>query len=76
MRPTRQRLRPRLLLCREMLRIKRSVAAAFSQMHFNTAVIDAAAVAAGVCASFWFVSVCVWQWLEARRATCVHPLCL
>ncbi|KAG7675051.1 hypothetical protein Ndes2526B_g07899 [Nannochloris sp. 'desiccata'] len=32
---------------REMLRIKRSVAAAFSQQHFNTAVIDAAVVAAG-----------------------------
>ncbi|GAB4814261.1 hypothetical protein N2152v2_001307 [Parachlorella kessleri] len=31
---------------REMLRIKRSVAAAFSQMHFNTTIIDAAAVAA------------------------------
>lgn len=31
---------------REMLRIKRSVAASFSQMHFNTSVIDAAAVAA------------------------------
>lgn len=33
---------------REMLRIKRSVAAAFSQLHFNTTIIDAAAVAAGV----------------------------
>lgn len=32
---------------REMLRIKRSVAAANSQQHFNTAVIDAAALAAG-----------------------------
>jgi pre-mRNA-splicing factor SYF1 len=32
---------------REMLRIKRSVAAAFSQQHFNTAVIDAAVLAAG-----------------------------
>jgi len=31
---------------REMLRIKRSVAAAFSQQHFNTTVIDAASVAA------------------------------
>lgn len=31
---------------REMLRIKRSVAAAFSQQHFNTAIIDAASVAA------------------------------
>lgn len=30
-----------------MLRIKRSVAAAFSQLHFNTTIIDAAAVAAG-----------------------------
>jgi len=32
---------------REMLRIKRSVITANSQQHFNTAVIDAAAVAAG-----------------------------
>ena len=32
---------------REMLRIKRSVAAAGSQQHFNTAIIDAAAVASG-----------------------------
>lgn len=32
---------------REMLRIKRSVAAAFSQQHFNTTVINAAAIAAG-----------------------------
>jgi pre-mRNA-splicing factor SYF1 len=32
---------------REMLRVRRSVAASFSQQHFNTAVIDAAAVAAG-----------------------------
>eukprot|EP00887_Chlorella_sp_A99_P004836 scaffold4.g4836.t1 len=31
---------------REMLRIKRSIAASFSQLHFNTTVIDAAAVAA------------------------------
>ncbi|PSC72105.1 Pre-mRNA-splicing factor SYF1 [Micractinium conductrix] len=31
---------------REMLRIKRSVAAAFSQAHFNTTIIDAAAVSA------------------------------
>ena len=28
---------------REMLRIKRSVAASFSQLHFNTAIIDTAA---------------------------------
>jgi hypothetical protein len=27
---------------REMLRIKRSVAASFSQLHFNTAIIDSA----------------------------------
>ena len=32
---------------REMLRIKRSVAAAFSEQHFNTSVIDVAVVAAG-----------------------------
>lgn len=32
---------------REMLRIKRSVAAAHSQQHFNTAIIDAATVTAG-----------------------------
>lgn len=32
---------------REMLRIKRSVAAAFSQAHFNTTIIDAAAVGTG-----------------------------
>ena len=34
-----------------MLRIKRSVAAAFSQQHFNTTVIDAAAVAAAPAAA-------------------------
>jgi pre-mRNA-splicing factor SYF1 len=33
-----------------MLRIKRSVAAAFSQQHFNTTIIDAAAVATGTAA--------------------------
>lgn len=33
-----------------MLRIKRSVAAAFSQQHFNTTVIDAAVVSAGAAA--------------------------
>ena len=32
---------------REMLRVKRSVAAAFSQQHFNTAVIDAGVVSTG-----------------------------
>lgn len=36
---------------REMLRIKRSVAASFSQQHFNTAVIDATSVAAEEMAS-------------------------
>ncbi|KAI7844217.1 hypothetical protein COHA_002351 [Chlorella ohadii] len=35
---------------REMLRIKRSVAAAFSQQHFNTTVIDAAVVSAAAAA--------------------------
>ena len=30
---------------REMLRIKRSVAASFSQLHFNTAIIDTTAAA-------------------------------
>ena len=34
-----------------MLRIKRSVAAAFSQQHFNTSVIDAAVVAAAPAAA-------------------------
>jgi pre-mRNA-splicing factor SYF1 len=33
---------------REMLRIKRSVIASFSDQHFNTAIIDAASVAVGV----------------------------
>ena len=33
---------------REMLRIKRSVAASFSDIHFNTAIIDAASVAVNV----------------------------
>lgn len=41
---------PSCPLCREMLRIKRSVAAAFSQQHFNTTIIDAAAVASGTAA--------------------------
>lgn len=38
-------LERRDLLCREMLRIKRSVAASFSQVHYNTTVVEATTAA-------------------------------
>lgn len=31
-----------LLSCREMLRLKRSVAASYSQIHYNTSIVEAA----------------------------------
>ncbi len=37
----RQQLTSRLTHCREMLRIKRSVAASFSQVHYNTTLVEA-----------------------------------
>ena len=38
-------LERRDVLCREMLRIKRSVAASFSQVHYNTTIVDATTAA-------------------------------
>jgi hypothetical protein len=38
-------LEGRGLLCREMLRIKRSVAASFSQVHYNTTIVEATTAA-------------------------------
>lgn len=67
-----QQLTSDMVGCREMLRIKRSVAASFSQVHYNTTLVEAATTPAApgrlpcVC-----VCVCIYQRLahRARRQT-------
>ena len=59
-----QHLDDDLTHCREMLRIKRSVAASFSQVHYNTTLVEAATTpAAPGMPLLWhlLVLMLVWQ---------------
>ena len=60
-----------------MLRIKRSVAASFSQLHFNTAIIDSATGPSSSGAACALVhGGCVVQQLHAMQRGAQHALAL